>query len=129
MAKHSNTVSPDHSITLLPVHTTSTTQQKLFQQPSFNTNTCKQPMQNPKDISDPETRLDMALELMYKAFKLNNITLTNKHPKDGHQTLGAYDEIEKVTANCNLQDNLQQTPTSGTQFDKAPIYDSVDPKP
>ncbi|GJY84856.1 reverse transcriptase domain-containing protein [Tanacetum coccineum] len=37
---------------------------------------------------------------------------------------GAYDEIKKVTANCNLQDNLQQASTSGTQSDKAPIYDS-----
>ncbi|GJS99869.1 hypothetical protein Tco_0821039 [Tanacetum coccineum] len=36
----------------------------------------------------------------------------------------AYDEIGKVTANCNLQDNLQQASTSGTQSDKAPIYDS-----
>ncbi|GJZ63875.1 hypothetical protein Tco_0620296, partial [Tanacetum coccineum] len=38
--------------------------------------------------------------------------------------VGAYDEIEKVTANCNLQDNLQQASTSGTQSDKAPVYDS-----
>ncbi|GKC43227.1 hypothetical protein Tco_1060949 [Tanacetum coccineum] len=37
---------------------------------------------------------------------------------------GAYDEIEKVTANCNLQDNLQQASTSGTQSDKAPVNDS-----
>nr|GEY38320.1 hypothetical protein [Tanacetum cinerariifolium] len=37
---------------------------------------------------------------------------------------GACDEIEKVTANYNLQDNLQQASTSGTQSDKAPIYDS-----
>ncbi|GKA40489.1 hypothetical protein Tco_0733082 [Tanacetum coccineum] len=37
---------------------------------------------------------------------------------------GAYDEIEKVTANCNLQDNLQQASTSGTQSDKALVYDS-----
>ncbi|GJS33099.1 integrase, catalytic region, zinc finger, CCHC-type containing protein [Tanacetum coccineum] len=36
---------------------------------------------------------------------------------------GAYDEIEKVTTNCNLQDNLQQASTLGTQSDKAPIYD------
>nr|GFA62530.1 hypothetical protein [Tanacetum cinerariifolium] len=36
----------------------------------------------------------------------------------------AYDEIEKVTANYNLQDNLQQASTSGTQSDKAHIYDS-----
>nr|GEU69689.1 reverse transcriptase domain-containing protein [Tanacetum cinerariifolium] len=36
---------------------------------------------------------------------------------------GAYDEIEKVTANFNLQDNLQQESTSGTRSDKAPVYD------
>ncbi|GJY55776.1 reverse transcriptase domain-containing protein [Tanacetum coccineum] len=36
---------------------------------------------------------------------------------------GAYDEIEKVTANCNLQDNLQQASTSGTQSNKALVYD------
>ncbi|GKD62519.1 reverse transcriptase domain-containing protein, partial [Tanacetum coccineum] len=29
---------------------------------------------------------------------------------------GAYDEIEKVTANCNLQDNLQQASTSEEQY-------------
>ncbi|GJS43889.1 retrovirus-related pol polyprotein from transposon TNT 1-94 [Tanacetum coccineum] len=37
---------------------------------------------------------------------------------------GAYDEIEKVIANCNLQDNLQQASKLGTQSDKAPFYDS-----
>ncbi|GJY60756.1 retrovirus-related pol polyprotein from transposon TNT 1-94 [Tanacetum coccineum] len=34
------------------------------------------------------------------------------------------DEIEEVNANCILMDNLQQASTSGTQTDKAPIYDS-----
>ncbi|GKC45874.1 hypothetical protein Tco_1063596 [Tanacetum coccineum] len=38
--------------------------------------------------------------------------------------LGAYDEIEEVTANCTLKDNLQQASTSGTQTDNAPVYDS-----
>ncbi|GJS94949.1 retrovirus-related pol polyprotein from transposon TNT 1-94 [Tanacetum coccineum] len=37
---------------------------------------------------------------------------------------GAYDKIEKITANCNLQDNLQQASTSDTQSDKALVYDS-----
>ncbi|GKC89093.1 hypothetical protein Tco_1149742 [Tanacetum coccineum] len=37
---------------------------------------------------------------------------------------GAYDEIEDIDANCTLKDNLQQASTSGTQSDKAPIYDS-----
>ncbi|GKG21429.1 hypothetical protein Tco_0384024, partial [Tanacetum coccineum] len=36
----------------------------------------------------------------------------------------AYDKIEKVNANYNLQDNLQQPSTSGTQTDSAPVYDS-----
>ncbi|GJZ80228.1 hypothetical protein Tco_0645222 [Tanacetum coccineum] len=34
------------------------------------------------------------------------------------------DKIEKVNANCTLIVNLQQASTSGTQTDKAPIYDS-----
>ncbi|GJS13693.1 hypothetical protein Tco_0408165 [Tanacetum coccineum] len=36
----------------------------------------------------------------------------------------AYDKIEKVNANCNLEDNLQQASTLGTQTDNAPVYDS-----
>nr|GEU89166.1 hypothetical protein [Tanacetum cinerariifolium] len=43
---------------------------------------------------------------------------------NGNGINGAYDEIEKVTTNCNLQDNLQQAATSGTQSDKDPVYDS-----
>nr|GEY70634.1 hypothetical protein [Tanacetum cinerariifolium] len=34
------------------------------------------------------------------------------------------DEIEEVNANCILMDNLQQASTSGTQTDKAHVYDS-----
>nr|GFA09017.1 hypothetical protein [Tanacetum cinerariifolium] len=34
------------------------------------------------------------------------------------------DKIKEVNANCILMDNLQQTSTSGTQIDKAPVYDS-----
>ncbi|GJW66107.1 hypothetical protein Tco_0117991 [Tanacetum coccineum] len=37
---------------------------------------------------------------------------------------GACEEIERVNANCTLKDNLQQASTSGTQTDKAPVYDS-----
>ncbi|GKA90628.1 hypothetical protein Tco_0812498, partial [Tanacetum coccineum] len=37
---------------------------------------------------------------------------------------GAYEEIERVNANCTLKDNMQQASTSGTQTDKAPVYDS-----
>nr|GEW48730.1 hypothetical protein [Tanacetum cinerariifolium] len=37
---------------------------------------------------------------------------------------GNLDEIEKVNANCILMANLQHAPTSGTQLDKAPVYDT-----
>ncbi|GJV31214.1 hypothetical protein Tco_1391614 [Tanacetum coccineum] len=38
--------------------------------------------------------------------------------------VGDIDEIKEVNANCILMANLQQASTSGTQTDKAPIYDS-----
>nr|GEW19851.1 Gag-Pol polyprotein [Tanacetum cinerariifolium] len=38
--------------------------------------------------------------------------------------LANLDEIEEVNANCILIANLQQASTSGTQTDKAPVYDS-----
>ncbi|GJW31598.1 hypothetical protein Tco_0051630 [Tanacetum coccineum] len=38
--------------------------------------------------------------------------------------VGDLDEIEEVNANCILMANLQQASTSGTQIDKAPVYDS-----
>nr|GFA40161.1 hypothetical protein [Tanacetum cinerariifolium] len=37
---------------------------------------------------------------------------------------GDLDKIEEVNANCILIANLQHTSTSGTQFDKAPVYDT-----
>nr|GEV96100.1 retrovirus-related Pol polyprotein from transposon TNT 1-94 [Tanacetum cinerariifolium]GEV96103.1 retrovirus-related Pol polyprotein from transposon TNT 1-94 [Tanacetum cinerariifolium] len=37
---------------------------------------------------------------------------------------GDLDEIEEVNANCILMVNLQQASTSGTQHDKAPVYDT-----
>nr|GEY36018.1 retrovirus-related Pol polyprotein from transposon TNT 1-94 [Tanacetum cinerariifolium] len=38
---------------------------------------------------------------------------------------GDLDEIEEVKANCILMANFQQASTSGTQHDRAPIYDTV----
>nr|GEV02180.1 hypothetical protein [Tanacetum cinerariifolium] len=39
---------------------------------------------------------------------------------------GDLDEIEEVNANCILMANLQHASTSGTQLDKAPVYDTDD---
>nr|GFC82335.1 hypothetical protein [Tanacetum cinerariifolium] len=41
----------------------------------------QQPMQNLKGISNPTTALYMALEIMAKAFQLNNITPTNNNQR------------------------------------------------
>nr|GFA52354.1 hypothetical protein [Tanacetum cinerariifolium] len=37
---------------------------------------------------------------------------------------GACKETKRANANCTLENKLQQASTSGTQFDKAPVYDS-----
>nr|GEX61843.1 hypothetical protein [Tanacetum cinerariifolium] len=42
----------------------------------------------------------------------------------GAQNAGILDEIKEVNANCILMANLQQTSTSGTQHDRAPVYDT-----
>nr|GEX76905.1 hypothetical protein [Tanacetum cinerariifolium] len=113
-------------------------------QPSFNQNYMQQPMPKPEDITDPTTAMNMALALMAKTFKLNYSTPTNNNqrissnPRNRQiaqpgmnmgqdrqmQMVGDLDEIEEVNANCILMANLQQASTSGTQTDKAPVYDS-----
>nr|GEZ42185.1 hypothetical protein [Tanacetum cinerariifolium] len=50
-------------------------------QSSLNQNYLQQPMQNPKDITDPTTVMNMALALMAKAFKLNYSTPTNNNQR------------------------------------------------
>ncbi|GKD55244.1 hypothetical protein Tco_1288631 [Tanacetum coccineum] len=126
-----------------------------------------QPMQNPKDISDPTTTLDMALKLtsknavqnqgtqnvgnqnglredhyasncivkprkQYAAYLHKQMQIAQKEEAgiqltseefDFMAATGAYEETKKVTANCNLQNNLQLASSSGTQSDKAPVYD------
>ncbi|GJX33975.1 hypothetical protein Tco_0245532 [Tanacetum coccineum] len=42
-------------------------------------------------------------------------------PAEGN---GACEETERANANCTIENNLQQASTSGTQTDKAPVYDS-----
>ncbi|GKC99671.1 integrase, catalytic region, zinc finger, CCHC-type containing protein, partial [Tanacetum coccineum] len=43
---------------------------------------------------------------------------------NANENNGAYEETERANANCTLENNLQQASTSGTQSDKAPVYDS-----
>nr|GFC68626.1 hypothetical protein [Tanacetum cinerariifolium] len=46
-----------------------------------NQNYLQQPMPNPEDITDSTTAMNMALELMAKAFKLNYLTPTNNNQR------------------------------------------------
>nr|GEV39408.1 hypothetical protein [Tanacetum cinerariifolium] len=63
-------------------------------QSSLNQNYLQQPMQNPKDITDPTTAMNMALSLMAKAFKLNYSTPTTI--KEFHQTQGTGRLLNRV---------------------------------
>ncbi|GJY91157.1 hypothetical protein Tco_0506353 [Tanacetum coccineum] len=54
---------PDHSLHITYVQHPQPNN-NFFQQPSFNMNCMQQLMQDPEDISDPTTALDMALELI-----------------------------------------------------------------
>ncbi|GKD30991.1 hypothetical protein Tco_1241769, partial [Tanacetum coccineum] len=233
MANTQTPFRPDHS-SLITYLQHPQPNNNFVPQPSVNTNYMQQPMQNPEDISDLTIALDMALELMTKAFQLNNTTPTNNNQRSslnpcysqiahsgmnidqdrqmlmvddnvgnlfrqnavqnvgylvgqnavqnpGIQSViseianqygngnvvtaraevkprkqdaaylqkqmqiaqkeeagiqltqeefdfmddaGSYEEIERVNANCTLKDNLQQASKSGTQSDKAPVYDS-----
>ncbi|GJR26131.1 zf-CCHC domain-containing protein [Tanacetum coccineum] len=67
----------------------------------------QQPMQNPKDISDPTTAFDMALELLSKAFKLNNTTTTKlkkfiKPLLQSDSSIGVVSEIVNQYGNGNV---------------------------
>ncbi|GKD56599.1 hypothetical protein Tco_1289986, partial [Tanacetum coccineum] len=150
-------------------------------QPSFNKNYMQQLMQNPDEINDPTTTMNMALVLMAKSFKLNYSTPTNNNQrissnpcsrqiaqpgqntgnqirynagqiarnqnkfnvvncgKSGCSKCSSklrYSECRELEwAYCNVMAaraegngngnnaNLQQASTSGTQTDKASVYD------
>ncbi|GJY63202.1 retrovirus-related pol polyprotein from transposon TNT 1-94 [Tanacetum coccineum] len=120
-------------------------------QPSFNQNYMQQPMPNPEDITDPTTAMNMALVLMAKAFKLNYSTPTNNNQRissnprnrqiaqpgmnmgqDRQMHMvggnGRNQFIQYVGQNVGNQNGYNavqnRASTSGTQTDKAPVYDS-----
>ncbi|GJU61914.1 hypothetical protein Tco_1243749 [Tanacetum coccineum] len=84
-------------------------------QPSFNTNYMQQPMQNLEDISDPTTALDMALELMFKAFQLNNTTITNNNQRSSSNP--SYSQIAQSSMNIDQDRQMQMVNDNvGNQF-------------
>ncbi|GKD88544.1 hypothetical protein Tco_1364051 [Tanacetum coccineum] len=72
-------------------------------------------MQNPKDISDPTTALDMALELMSKAFQLNNTTTTNKNQRSSSNP--CYSQIAQSSMNIDQDRHMLMVDDNvGNQF-------------
>nr|GFA15998.1 hypothetical protein [Tanacetum cinerariifolium] len=108
-------------------------------QPSFSQNYMQQPRPNPKEITDPITAMNMALDLMAKAFKLNYSTPTNNNQQISSNlrnrqiaqpvmNMGQVRQMHMVGGNVNQNPNrngnLVAACAEGTQTDKAPVYDS-----
>ncbi|GJY22949.1 hypothetical protein Tco_0396607 [Tanacetum coccineum] len=84
-------------------------------QPSFNTNYLQHQMQNPEDISDPTTAFDMALELMSKAFQLNNTTITNNNQRSSSNP--CYSKISQSGMNIDQDRQMLMVDDNvGNQF-------------
>nr|GEZ17091.1 hypothetical protein [Tanacetum cinerariifolium] len=104
-------------------------------QPSFNQNYIQQPLPNPKDITYPTTAMNMApVNPNGNGNVLAAQTKGNATGNNGNKIrcynckgLADLDKIKEVNANCILMANLQQASTSGTQTNKAPVYDSDRP--
>ncbi|GJT88566.1 hypothetical protein Tco_1070283 [Tanacetum coccineum] len=75
----------------------------------------QQPMQNPEDISDPTTTLDMVLELMSKASQLNNITPTNNNQRSSSNP--CYSQIAQSGMNIDQDRQMLMVDNNvGNQF-------------
>nr|GEW20204.1 hypothetical protein [Tanacetum cinerariifolium] len=72
-------------------------------------------MQNPKDISNPTIALDMALELMAKAFQLNNTTPTNNNQRISSNP--CYSQISQLGTNIDQYRHMLMVDDNvGNQF-------------
>nr|GEV73552.1 hypothetical protein [Tanacetum cinerariifolium] len=134
MANTQTTFHPDHSSHITYIQHPQPNN-NFVQQPSFNRNYMPQPMQNPEDILDPTTAMNMTLALLAKAFKVNTIPTNNNQRSsliphntpaegNGNGIHDAHEETERVKVSCTLEDTFQQASTSGTQTDNAPVYDT-----
>nr|GFD02251.1 hypothetical protein [Tanacetum cinerariifolium] len=106
-------------------------------------NFMKPPMTSLEYIIDPTEAINAALILFANAFQLTTPTNNNQRTSsnirnrqiaqpgiqlqaeefDFMAAAGDLNEIEDVNSKCILMANLQQASTSGTQLDKAPVYD------
>nr|GEX89869.1 putative reverse transcriptase domain-containing protein [Tanacetum cinerariifolium] len=103
-------------------------------QPSLNQNFMQPLMTSLEDINDPteainasggnQNGLVVVPGITNKNGTSNFVAARAKEEFDFMAAAGDLDEIEEVNANCILMANLQHASTSGTQLDKAPVYDT-----
>ncbi|GJX59974.1 retrovirus-related pol polyprotein from transposon TNT 1-94 [Tanacetum coccineum] len=98
--KHSDTVSPRSLITHF-LHKTSTTQQQLCPITFIQQELPASSNANREDILNPTTALDMALELMAKAFQLNNTTPINNNQRSSSKP--CYSQVAQSVQNQGIQ--------------------------
>nr|GEU49585.1 hypothetical protein [Tanacetum cinerariifolium] len=114
MANTQTPFHPDHS-SLITYLQHQQPNNNFVQQPLFITNYMQQPMQNPKDISNPTTAFDMALALMSKAFQLNNITPTNDNQRSSSNP--CYSQIAQSGMNIDQDRHMLMVDDNiGNQF-------------
>ncbi|GJT64204.1 hypothetical protein Tco_1015684 [Tanacetum coccineum] len=120
MANTQTPFHPDHS-SLITYIQHPQPNNNFVQQPSFSTNYMQQPMQNPKDFSDPTTALDMELELMSKAFQLNNISPTNNNQRSSLNP--CYSQITQSSMNIDQDRHMLLVDDNvGNQFRENAVH-------
>nr|GEW22266.1 hypothetical protein [Tanacetum cinerariifolium] len=67
---------------------------------------------------------DQAIQTILMGIANSNVNQNGNGNVEAARAEGDLEEIKEVNANCILMSNLQQASTSGTQTDKAPVYDS-----
>nr|GEW55668.1 hypothetical protein [Tanacetum cinerariifolium] len=93
-------------------------------QPPFNQNYMQQPLPNPKDITDPTTTINMNPSVQNVRNQKGLIVvpgIANLNPNGNGNVVAAQAKGNAIGHNGN---QIKQASTSGTQTDKAPIYDS-----
>ncbi|GKB77690.1 retrovirus-related pol polyprotein from transposon TNT 1-94 [Tanacetum coccineum] len=109
---------------------------KYNPQPSFNQNFMQPPMTSLEDINDPNEAMNATLILFAKAFQLTTPTNNNQRTSSNPRNCQIAQPVVPGIANQNGTGNIvaaraegtrngnQQPSTSGTQLDKAPVYDT-----
>nr|GEX86481.1 hypothetical protein [Tanacetum cinerariifolium] len=75
-------------------------------------------------LNIPTTHKDQSSSRIANQSRTGNVVASRAEGTGIGNQASDLDEIEEVNANCILMANLQQASTSGTQHDRAPVYDT-----